>query len=356
MASFSGCRCLPPPLGNAVFACSAAWPMSSQQAKKMRPSRPSGQSSVRLDGDMLLFMHGATDKQLVVTPTATIDDYGPADETMVGHNTNMLEARDLALGAGKWDGGCGVWRLELDNHDGLALSAYQEFRDRFRDGVLTLQAPQEQDPMSIQGGWLKPYQNTLSRDQADQQKSVLAIHAKSFPKVKKSMPFLNEVVDRVKKVLLKEFRTEGRTNLKPVEYTFFCGTYSASCTKFHQDTAEHPDDTLVFTTLTLLTVGSTSMCIAGKEETWLCKPFDTICFDPDLFHRSGETYEHIVKLSIHWRELSKAVPKADATAKETAGEEEKEPVVKREKMEAAETGESEGEAEAGAAAMAEEGP
>ena len=356
LASFSGCRCLPPPLGNAVFACSAARPMSSQQAKKMRPSRPSGQSSVRLDGDMLLFMHGATDKQLVVTPTATIDDYGPADETMVGHNTNMLEARDLALGAGKWDGGCGVWRLELDNHDGLALSAYQEFRDRFRDGVLTLQAPQEQDPMSIQGGWLKPYQNTLSRDQADQQKSVLAIHAKSFPKVKKSMPFLNEVVDRVKKVLLKEFRTEGRTNLKPVEYTFFCGTYSASCTKFHQDTAEHPDDTLVFTTLTLLTVGSTSMCIAGKEETWLCKPFDTICFDPDLFHRSGETYEHIVKLSIHWRELSKAVPKADATAKETAVEEEKEPVVKREKMEAAETGESEGEAEAGAAAMAEEGP
>ena len=50
------------------------------------------------------------------------------------------------------------------------------------------------------------------------------------------------------------------------------------------------------------------MCIAGKEETWLKKPFDTVCFDPDLFHRSGQTFEHVVKLSIHWREV-RAGPK-----------------------------------------------
>ena len=54
---------------------------------------------------------------------------------------------------------------------------------------------------------------------------MLAIHAKSFPKVKKSMPFLNEVVERVKKGVLAQLKTAGRTNLKPVEYTFFCGTY-----------------------------------------------------------------------------------------------------------------------------------
>ena len=295
--------------------------MDSHQAKKRRPSRPSGQSGVRLDGDMLLLMHGATDSELVVTPTATAADYTAADDKMVGHNSNMIEARDQEIGAGQWDGECGVWRLKIDNPDDLAIQAYREFRDHFRDGVLALKAPQEQDPTTIQGGWLKPYSNTLSRDQADQRKSVLAIHSKSFPKVKKSMPFLNEVVERVKMGLLKKGLLEGRTNLKAVEYTFFCGTYNASCTNFHQDTAEHPDDKLVFTTLTLLTLGSTSMCIAGKQETWLRQPFDTVCFDADLFHRSGETYEHIVKLSIHWRELARAVPKDEqpVTVKKEAG-------------------------------------
>ena len=295
--------------------------MDSHQAKKRRPSRPSGQSGVRLDGDMLLLMHGATDSELVVTPTATAADYTAADDKMVGHNSNMIEARDQEIGAGQWDGQCGVWRLKIDDPDDLAIQAYREFRDHFRDGVLALKAPQEQDPTTIQGGWLKPYSNTLSRDQADQRKSVLAIHSKSFPKVKKSMPFLNEVVERVKMGLLKKGLLEGRTNLKAVEYTFFCGTYNASCTNFHQDTAEHPEDKLVFTTLTLLTLGSTSMCIAGKQETWLRQPFDTVCFDPDLFHRSGETYEHIVKLSIHWRELARAVPKDEqpVTVKKEAG-------------------------------------
>ena len=141
--------------------------MDSHQAKKRRPSRPSGQSGVRLDGDMLLLMHGATDSELVVTPTATAADYTAADDKMVGHNSNMIEARDQEIGAGQWDGECGVWRLNLDNHDDLAIQAYREFRDHFRDGVLALKAPQEQDPTTIQGGWLKPYSNTLSRDQAE---------------------------------------------------------------------------------------------------------------------------------------------------------------------------------------------
>jgi len=37
-------------------------PMESQKPKKMRPSRPSGKAlSVRVDGDMLLSMHGHAD-------------------------------------------------------------------------------------------------------------------------------------------------------------------------------------------------------------------------------------------------------------------------------------------------------
>ena len=65
--------------------------------------------------------------------------------------------------------------------------------------------------------------------------------------------------ERTGTVRIAQLKTAGRTNLKPVEYTFFCGTYPASCTKFHRDTAEHPEDKLVFTTLTLLTLGNTSM-------------------------------------------------------------------------------------------------
>ena len=43
------------------------------------------------------------------------------------------------------------------------------------------------------------------------------------------------------------------------------------------------------------------MCIAGCEETELKEPFDTAVFDPMLYHRSGLTYPHVVKLSVHWK-------------------------------------------------------
>lgn len=280
--------------------------MEAHQPKKMRPIRPSGTSGVRVDGDMLLSMRaGAENKGLVIIPTATVEDYAPAAQTMVQHNENKIGARDKSIGADVWDEAHGLWRLKLDNSDQLAFSAHQEFRELFRDGVLTLKAAKEQEGTTIKGGWLKPYTNTLSLDEADQEKSVLAIHHKSFPKVKKSMPHLNDVVTRVKTAVLKQLEDKERTNLRPVEYTFFCGTFQASCTNFHRDTDEHPEDKLVFTTLTLLSDGETSMCLAGKEETWLREPFDTVCFDPDLYHRSGHTLEHVVKLSIHWREVFK---------------------------------------------------
>ena len=43
------------------------------------------------------------------------------------------------------------------------------------------------------------------------------------------------------------------------------------------------------------------MCIAGCEETELKEPFDTAVFDPMLYHRSGLTHPHVVKLSVHWK-------------------------------------------------------
>ena len=61
-----------------------------------------------------------------------------------------------------------------------------------------------------------------------------------------------------------------------------------SCTLWHTDSDEHPTSArLEFTSLTVLSSGPTSMCIAGKDETWLTKPFSTVLFDPELYHRSG---------------------------------------------------------------------
>ena len=314
--------------------------MEPQKPKKMRPSRPSGKAlSVRVDGDMLLSMHGHAQKPPILTPTATVGDYEAATETMVAHNHNKLEARLNSNGVAQWDDGCGVWRLTLSCAEDTALSGQMvnEFRDLFQDGVLSLKAARETDYEQIQGGWLKPYQNTLSRDEADQKKSVLAIPARSFTKVKAAMPFLNDVVVYVKDALLKEFKNDGgRNNLKAVEYTFFCGTYPASCTKWHRDTAEHPSDDLVFTTLTLFAGEDTSMCIAGKDETWLKKPFDTVCFDPDLFHRSGQTFEHVVKLSIHWREVRTGPKEPEQGGGSTSADAPSSPTVKTEVVDSVE--------------------
>ena len=88
--------------------------------------------------------------------------------------------------------------------------------------------------------------------------------------------------------------------IQPVELTFFLGVSAASCTMWHTDSEEHEVE-LELTTLTLLGKGTTSMCIAGCEETELKEPFDTAVFDPMLYHRSGLTYPHVVKLSVHWK-------------------------------------------------------
>ena len=117
-------------------------------------------------------------------------------------------------------------------------------------------------------------------------------------------------VQAVKQALYKMV-PEYKHKLEATEYTYFLGVSKASCTKWHSDSEEHENVWLLFTSLTLLSsIGTTSMCIAGKEETWLKEPFDTVLFDPNLIHRSGETNPHVMKLSIHWkmRSGSSSVP------------------------------------------------
>ena len=109
--------------------------------------------------------------------------------------------------------------------------------------------------------------------------------------------WLKDVVDALRSIVALKFMAD----LQPYELTFFLGVSAASCTLWHTDSAEHEKAGLKLTTLTLLSQGPTSMCIAGRKEAWLKEPFDTVAFDPALYHRSGETYPHVVKLSIHWK-------------------------------------------------------
>ena len=59
------------------------------------------------------------------------------------------------------------------------------------------------------------------------------------------------------------------------------------------------------------------MCIAGCKETELKEPFDTAVFDPMLYHRSGTTFPHVVKLSIHWK--LRSVPVAGPSGVKSEG-------------------------------------
>ena len=86
------------------------------------------------------------------------------------------------------------------------------------------------------------------------------------------------------------------------------GTSQAACTKWHTDSDEHKGVVLVLTSLTLLMRADTSMNIATKSETWIKEPFETVVFDPDLYHRSGATSFAVLKLSIHWKLRSESSP------------------------------------------------
>ena len=176
----------------------------------------------------------------------------------------------------------------------------QEFWSRFKDGVFHLAADKQFDEQAskIEGGFLKPYKNVLFFNEVDQKKSIVAI--KNVVPYFKACPFVSDVVTAVRVALQANIPKYKDLQLQPAELTFFLGVSGSSCTKWHTDSEEHDKMVLELTTLTLLSKGTTSMCIAGCKETELKVPFDTVVFDPELYHRSGLTYPHVMKLSIHW--------------------------------------------------------
>ena len=277
-----------------------------------RPNKPQGKlSRVRLNGALLSAIAHHSKGDFHLPPTADITDYPTAQEIMVQSNDEHLRngRSQRMVRVDGYDAKCGVVRVPITVVGTTSEDVVAEINKRFHDGRLSLAAAKETSTdKDIQGGWLVPYLNTLSKHEGDQQKSVLAVSSKSFKAFKSAMPHLNDVVQAVKKDITSKHNAMLGGTLEAVEYTLFFGTTPASCTKWHTDCDEHPNSNLVFTSLTLLTAGPTSMCIAGKDETHLgepsAMPFDTVLFDAELWHRSGLTHHHVIKLSIHWKVVS----------------------------------------------------
>ena len=265
--------------------------------RRLRAEQPQSFAKARTSGHLLGALALEAGVALNVPPTAVVSDYSDATESMIEINAGILEngkRTDLK----KWD----RWKKE---HGVAAFNAMEanpgrgaeglnapevmhEFSTRFRDGVFTMAADKqwEEAQSKIKGGWLQPYKNTLITDEIEQQKSVVAIPGSSLPSFFQHCPYLADVVRAIQWMLGEHIGKETLV-FQPAELTFFLGVSAASCTLWHTDSEEHEKVELKLTTLTLLSQGTTSMCIAGKEETWLEEPFDTVAFHPALYHRSG---------------------------------------------------------------------
>ena len=277
--------------------------------RRLRAEHAQSFAKTRTSGHLLGALAQEEGVTLETAPTAHVSDYPAANKFQLEVNKDALQngkSKELERWD-RWKGELGVAAFNAKNDyspDGVVLlqvsAVMGEFNSCFRDGVFTMAATKQfsEAAKKIKGGWLSPYKNVLFYDELEQKKSVVAISDVHTFSV--HCPFTYDVVDAVHHVLQAKIPKYRGVQLQPVELTFFLGVTAASCTLWHTDSAEH-NEVLELTTLTLLTDGTTSMCIAGCKETELKEPFDTVVFDPMLYHRSGTTFPHVVKLSIHWK-------------------------------------------------------
>ena len=278
--------------------------------RRLRAEHAQSFAKTRTSGHLLGALAQEEGVTLETAPTAHVSDYPLANQFQLEVNKDALQngkSKELERWD-RWKGELGVAAFNAKNDyspDGVVLlqvsAVMGEFNSCFRDGVFTMAATKQfsEAAKKIKGGWLNPYKNVLFYDELEQKKSVVAISDVHTFSV--HCPFTYDVVDAVHHVLQAKIPKYQGVQLQPVELTFFLGVTAASCTLWHTDSAEHKDMVLELTTLTLLSEGTTSMCIAGCKETELKEPFDTVVFDPMLYHRSGTTFPHVVKLSIHWK-------------------------------------------------------
>ena len=138
---------------------------------------------MRLNGALLSAVQKHSKGDFYVPPTADITDYPAAQEIMVQSNDeHLLNGRsNRMVGVDGYNATCGVVRVPITVAGTTSEDVVAEINKRFHDGRLSLAAAKETSTdKDIQGGWLVPYPNTLSKHEGDQQKSVLAVSSKSF--------------------------------------------------------------------------------------------------------------------------------------------------------------------------------
>ena len=137
-----------------------------------RPNRPtSGFSRVRVDGGLLNAIARVSGEQVVAPPTALVADYPNAADSIVEMNNDHLEKGKSARLANKegFSVEGGVLLLTIALSGTASVDVVAEINEHFNDGVLSFAASKQREEQAtlIKGGWLRPYKNTLSTNEAD---------------------------------------------------------------------------------------------------------------------------------------------------------------------------------------------
>ena len=145
-----------------------------------------------MDGDLLNAIARVSGEQVVAPPTALVADYPNAADSIVEMNNDHLEKGKSARLANKegFSVEGGVLLLTIALSGTASVDVVAEINEHFNDGVLSFAASKQREEQAtlIKGGWLRPYKNTLSTNEADQTKSVVAVSSQRFAQFKATMP------------------------------------------------------------------------------------------------------------------------------------------------------------------------
>ena len=225
------------------------------------------------DGQVLALLYRISSGPVVQPCTAKITDYPPAPAAGAELNESFLSGRGVCQDLKKsphWREEQGVVVLEREDyvpkHQSVAR-LQDEFWERFNDCTFTLKGTNQYcNQRTLKGGWLEAYSNTLLKDEEEQQRSILVVPKPELTPFRKICPETAALVDIVQQRLY-QLVPNYKGRLVATEYTYLLGYSQTSCTLWHQDTAEHAREGLVLTSVTLLSDGKSSMCIASSRHS-----------------------------------------------------------------------------------------
>ena len=250
-------------------------------------------------------------------PTVTIADFrGPTDDELQ-HNQSVLQSEQFEMYAAmpNFSEDTKCVKFSIDGQQAVALG--EALDAAFRNGVLEIPASnKDASPHKVVGGWSNVYEGVVDQNKAKQQESVVVLPEKGnhvqtlMQRMPPAQHLLEELMFKMldeRDGLFKEKLGKGRNKMKKRQVAFFFGVNRASSFEFHRDTvtnelssAMNKEDWAGATTVTLLSSSRSSMQVAGGKEVYYEKPGETVLFNADLFHRSGEAYPGTIKMAVHW--------------------------------------------------------